>query len=294
MHDRATWDHKVITPKFANAQDIVNTVSTILSQANRSDDDVSTTYDADTSVTLDARSNSVIVSGSENDVSRLAALVKSLDVSVPLVYLECLVMTVTSSDLNRSGIESLNLKMTPFGENISFSGFSSSGVISPDSLSVVLEASRTRSDVNIEQTPSLVVRHNHTGRISVGESRPVVSGVVDTEQASRSSVDYLEIGLDLKITPFITDSEILLQLDQSQSTISDTVVLAGESYPVLSRRTTASTFSVAPGETLVFGGLKQKTKRRVKSFFFGFIPAGSSSETINSELIVMITAKRFN
>src|SRR5262249_23486817 len=102
--------------------------------------------------------------------------------------------------------------------------------------------------------PSLLPRHKQPATIVLGQQGPLITNVrYDTFGNAINSVTYQNVGIILKVTPFITDDGLVQMIVQPQtSAIDNTVsipISAGVTAPVIAVRS-ADTVVVTPdGQT---------------------------------------------
>jgi general secretion pathway protein D len=148
---------------------------------------------------------------------------------------------------------------TLFGLASQTSGFFVRAVA--DDWSATLRAIATKGKVEVLSRPSIMARNNQEAVIVVGSEVPFItnSRVTDNGQTI-NTVTYDNIGIILRVTPFITSEgtvEMIVAPEISNLTdqtvpISDTV-----NTPVIAKRS-AETVVVTPnGKTVVIGGLME-------------------------------------
>ncbi|HVM49865.1 MAG TPA: hypothetical protein VMU04_17685 [Candidatus Acidoferrum sp.] len=172
---------------------------------------------------------------------------------------------------------------------------------------VTLHALAVAGKAKILSRPSIVARNNQPATIMVGQQVPLITGVnYDSLGNQHNSITYDDVGVILKVTPFITDTglvEMMLspqisELDPTTSVpISYTSTGAPITAPVIDIRS-ADTVVVTPdGQTVIIGGLIQTTKTESESKvpFLGDIPLLGNlfkrkvTTDDKSELIIFLT-----
>jgi general secretion pathway protein D len=258
-------------------------------------------------VVADTRSNSLVVSGTGDDLRLLKALVGQIDVVLAQVRIEVVIAEVSLSDSTSTGIEQLGLTVT--GSKLT--GFSAGGPAFSLTNGAVLAGSTTdlsatigltatprKGDTNILSNPSITTTHNKEATIFVGESRPVVTGTTTTPTggslATSSNVSQRDIGIELKVLPLIgQDGSVQLQVSQKVEDILGTVQLDGNEQPRIGRRETQSFVSARSGEIIVLGGL-QRSQQTETTTRLGGIPllgdllGGTRTEDTKTELLIFL------
>ncbi|MCX6919861.1 MAG: type II secretory pathway, component PulD [Verrucomicrobia bacterium] len=267
----------------------------------------------------DIRSNSIIVSGTKDDLRLLRDLIDKVDGLLPQVRVEVVIAEVTLTDSDTSGISSLNMtvtngKLTSIGGTfLSAAGApgSSLGGISGGQATINTSGNLTgiiglattpvKNDARILSCPAITTTHNKEATIFVGQSLPVITGVTSTANTSSttglttsSTVSMRDIGIQLKVLPLIgKDGAVQLQVSQSVEDIVDHVMVDGNSQPIIGRRTTDSFVSAMSGEIIVLGGLQRRQKIKSTSRlgpipFLSDLFGGSQSDETRTELVMFL------
>ncbi len=261
----------------------------------------------------DDRSNSVVVSGTSDDVRLVRALIDKLDIVLAQVRIEVVVAEVTLDDQHASGISALGLKID--GDKlIGFSGSTSgasaaSGTVSrggavsgPWDLAAEISINttpRTRKN-SITTVPTIVTSHGKQAKFFNGETRPVVTGTIQsaagatTGLASSSSVTQQQIGTTLTVTPFIgIDGSVQLDMVLAVEDVTGEVLVDQNKQYVIGRRETTNYVTAKSGDIKVIGGLRKNSNLK-SSTRLGPIPIlgdllGSRSRgTTTTELVFFI------
>ena len=267
----------------------------------------------------DIRSNSIIVSGTKDDLRLLRDLIEKVDGLLPQVRVEVVIAEVTLTDSDTSGISSLNMTLTN-GKLTSIGGtfLSAAGtpgtsvggiaggqatISSTGNLTGIIGLATTpaKNDARILSCPAITTTHNKEATIFVGESLPVITGVTSTANSSSttglttsSTVSMRDIGIQLKVLPLIgKDGAVQLQVSQSVEDIIDQVMVDNNSQPIIGRRTTDSFVSAMSGEIIVLGGLQRRQKIKSTSRlgpipFLSDLFGGSQSDEKRTELVMFL------
>jgi general secretion pathway protein D len=281
-------------------------------------------FSSNLTVLPDVRSNSVVVSGTNDDLRLLHDLIDKVDVVLPQVRIEVVIAEVKLSDNESNGISSLGLTVTNgklvgiggtgagFGVNganalapsttlnTSTTIPASQGQLAPgtNSLSATIGLVTTprKGDLKILSVPAITTTHNKEATLFVGESRPVITGssVAATTGQVTSTVSQRDIGITLKVLPLIgKDGAVQLQISQSVEDILGSTILDGNDQPIIGRRTTDSYVSAMSGEIVVLGGLQRtvttkSTSRLGPIPIIGDIFGSSTNLEEKQELIIFL------
>lgn len=167
---------------------------------------------------------------------------------------------------------------------------------------VTLRAIAQAGNAEVVSRPSILTRNSQPATITVGQSVPLISNVrFDTFGNAINSVTYTDVGVILRVTPFIShDSmvEMILSPELSSVSATETVpISAGVNAPVIDKRT-ADTVVVTPdGQTVIVGGLMGRTKTQADSKipFLGDIPLLGNlfkrkvKSDVKTELMIFLT-----
>ena len=240
------------------------------------------------SILPEERSNSIVVSGTVDDIRLIRELVDKIDVLLAQVRIEVVIAEVTLGDSETSGIDALGLQvfanrltgLSGSGSGTTVGGNDADGnpagfaqLAGAGSLAGIISLRTTprKTRANILSMPNIVTTHNRKATIFVGEQRPVISSyLADTASADtavgtgyRSTVTSKDIGIDLEVTPLIgDDGSVQLEIKQEVNDVTGSITLDGNEQPVIGRRQTESFVSVQSGEIIVLGGLQRNARTK--------------------------------
>ena len=223
------------------------------------------------------RSNSIVASGTVDDIRLIRDLVAKIDVLLAQVRIEVVIAEVTLDDAATDGISALGLTVA---ENrlVGFSG-TAAGITS---LSATIDAAThkyngtigfgttpRKTNTNILSVPNILTTHNKSGKIFVGEERPVITSYVNSGTTAttttgvggyNSQVSYKDIGITLTVKPLIgSDGSVQLDIQQEVKDVLGDITIDGNSQPRIGSRTTDSFVSTRSGEIIVLGGLQRRS-----------------------------------
>lgn len=125
-----------------------------------------------------------------------------------------------------------------------------------------LYALAQKGDVNILSRPSILARNNQEAVIVVGQSIPLITSSQITEAGQTiNTVQYQDVGIILRVTPFITSSRTVEMIvsPEISSLSSQTVPISSTVNAPVINKTSAETVVVTPdATTVVIGGMMQK------------------------------------
>jgi general secretion pathway protein D len=118
--------------------------------------------------------------------------------------------------------------------------------------------------------PSILARDRQPATIQVGQRVPLITGVNFTTFGNQvNTVTYTDIGIILRVTPYITPDGMVQMIIAPETSALDTTttvpISAGVNAPVINRRA-ADTVAITPdGQTVVIGGLMASDKAQTES-----------------------------
>ncbi|MBL8533701.1 MAG: type II secretion system secretin GspD [Betaproteobacteria bacterium] len=245
-----------------------------------------------TTVVSDNASNSLIITGTENAYRTLRGVIDRLDVRRAQVFIECLIVEVSSDQAAEFGIQWLGgldrisgtgaalAGGTNFGnatQNI-VSGARNLGALGPGlnigivkgqvtvpglgavtNLSALARALESNSKANILSTPNILTLDNEEAKIVVGQNVPFITGQFLNQASAGTTVNPFQtierrdVGLTLKVKPQISEGgTVRLTLYQEVSSVQDTTSAAGI---ITNKRSLDTSVVVDDGNIVVLGGL---------------------------------------
>lgn len=268
-------------------------------------------------VMADELNNSVLVWSTKSEYAKIESTLKRLDLPLTQVLIEATIVEVTLNDDLQYGLQ------WAFSDSRTNSGYTGQGQISGQDKGVlggiargftyalsnslgqvraVLNALATKSLIKVISSPSLMVLDNHTATINVGDQQPIqtsVTSFVDNINASTSTIQYKDTGVNLVVTPSVNSGNVVtMQVDQTVTDVGSTVATAG-GQPTFLQRQISSKVAVRSGETIVLGGLikDNKTNEKAGVPFLHDVPVVGNLFGTNgvkgsrTELLVVITPR---
>ncbi|RTH40007.1 secretin N-terminal domain-containing protein [Thermus scotoductus] len=248
-------------------------------------------------VVADERTNTLIVTGTQEDLALVEGLIPKLDQAVPQVNLRVRIQEVQSNFSRNLGLKWNTIAGGNVAASILDSGlsliFDSTRSLAALNIIATLEAlqrqglSRALRDVN--QT----VLNNQTARLQSGETF-LIRRVVD-DRVERVPFD---IGIIVEVTPQITaDGQILLNIKAEVSGNVQRNPVDGD-VDRFTKQVVTTTLRVRDGQTVVLGGLTSQENTQVQQGvpllmdipLIGELFKQRSQETTDRELLVVITA----
>jgi general secretion pathway protein D len=254
----------------------------------------SRTYSANSTVgdaviSIDPETRNLIVIADDETAAYIQQVVANLDAPKPQVLIKVVFLEVSRKDGSDIGIEGTYNKNGNWSGGITnlsggnLFGLANSGYapvppgaglyqVFAQDYQVTLRAIATAGKVKVLSKPSVIARNNQPATINVGQSVPLITNVrFDNFGNAINSVSYQDVGIILRVTPFITSDGFVemiispetseLEQDRSQWVPISTSEQSGTiSAPIINTRA-ADTVVVTPdGQTVIIGGMMANAK----------------------------------
>ena len=280
---------------------------------------VSTQFSTLVTVLADDRSNSIVVSGTVDDIRLIREIVEKVDVLLSQVSIQVVIAEVTLTDTDKSGITALNLTVgqnakgatgitkfdtgtgTTAGE---ITGWAiTGGVVNPLAFQAAMSNVGSKSNVKVLSANTIVTTHNKQAEFIVSQKLPIVTGsqstlaTTGTTPIATSTFQYQDIGIHVKVTPLIgDDGSIQLEIDQIVDDVVGNVQVDNNTQPIIGHREATSFVNVSDGQMIVLGGLQQSKRStdRTKLGLLYEIPilsqllGGRTHEEDRTELLLFV------
>jgi len=234
-------------------------------------------------------------------------IVADVDCQPLQVAIEAMILSVSLNDAYKFGVnfelfrDKNNVRLisgTPLGSlaniNVSEGGLKFGFLDS--TTAVFIEALETIGDTNVVAAPRLMCLNKQRAEILIGSQLGYVSTTV-TENAATQAVEFLEVGTQLRLRPFISrDGMIRLEVHPELSTGN---VRIEEGFTLPDKEVTQVTTNILcpDGETVVIGGLIREDVATSTSQIplLGSLPVvgvafrQKKEETDRREIIVLLT-----
>jgi len=272
----------------------------------------------------DERSNALLVFADKRDLVQISNIISKLDVVLPQVLIEALIMEVNIGDGHSVGVSvrqnnqklgdldvaggsingpgflnPRNITSIAEGSNGLPSGFSYFGKLN-ESFDFAVTAAANDSRINVLSRPRVVTSTAKPASIFVGETRPYITGSYFSDftgAGSRSQYAQTQIGISLNVLPIVNqEGLVVMDIQQQISQVGATVKIDNNDVPTTIDRNANAYVAVHDRDTILLGGFISTTKNKSKSGvpYLKDIPGlgvlfRSSSENVSRvELMVLI------
>jgi general secretion pathway protein D len=263
-------------------------------------------------ILADKATNSLIITAGKDDYLVLEDIIRKLDITRKMVYIEGLIMEVSTTknfnlgvqwsggkatgSFNGSNVVSYAASNPGTGDilpsidssgNVSLPTGLSLGVLgdtitigglSFQSIQAVIRAYSNDSDVHIIETPQIMTTDNEEASINVSENIPYLTRLDTTNGTNTAfsnytnNYEYKDVGVTLTITPQINQDRFV-KLKLDQN-VSKIVSTDTAGRPTTLKREAKTTVVIKDGQTIVIGGLIEESKNNAtyKVPILGSIP----------------------
>lgn len=253
-----------------------------------------------TKIIADERMNALLVFAAHEDMERIKSLVKQLDVVLPQVLIEAIIMEVTLDNSRTLGVSAAQ---NPIGNhNVYVGGFNNGQQFFPfggnggsnsfpgnftstlpgnqlsywgnfgNNFQVAVQAAESDSRVHVLSEPRIQTSHGVEADLFVGETIPYVNSTTAGAFGGTgvyNSYEQQQIGVTLKVKPLINpDGLVVMDIYQEASEpgpSSTAVDINGTSVPTINQRQASATVAVKDRDTIILGGMISTTQSKTKS-----------------------------
>ncbi len=309
----------ILPVNYASAEELADKVKTVLSKRG--------------SVSVDTRTNSLLVKDVAEKLEEARKLVARLDTQTPQVLIEARIVEVSSTYARDLGIQwggrftastaTGNATDWAFPHSISLAGdtgvgnfavnFPSAGgaggpggalaltlghVNDVLTLDLRLSAIETSGHGRVISSPRVTTLDNKTAEISQGIEIPFTTAT--EEKIETQSIEYK---LRLNVTPHVTsDGSIIMKIQVTKDAPSAAFVAVDSRTPAKETRSATTEVLVKDGETAVIGGIITDTQSNTESGIpllsripvLGWLFKKKDKRVDKTELIIFITPKIVN
>jgi type IV pilus assembly protein PilQ len=296
---------EIVRINYADIQEVAQSLGTLKTERGK--------------VTLDVRTNTLILTDIQGRVGDMAKLVRVLDVQTPQVMIEARIVEVNKNVSQQLGIQwgtTANVfngnttVASPTGANSPFlvdllpggsaltagatSGFALGlgGLADGLNLDVQLTALEKKGDLRILSSPKVTTLDNKEARIKSGRSIPFQT----TSANEGTKIEFIDAELSLTVTPHITSNDdVYMVIDATKNAANTAVLVAG--FPEITTKEAHTEVLVQNGDTTVLGGIYESEVKRNKESvplfskipFLGALFRNLDEDDQVDELLIFIT-----
>ena len=306
---------RVYRPNYATAAEIQALVTPLLTNDIGS---ISISSAAEVGIPPDSSSTggdnfagleTIVIRDYESVLNEVDAVVREVDQQPLQVAIEAMILSVRLNDTNNLGV---NFEALLDNDKIRLiSGSPPASLASIDvndgglkfgfmdsNLNLFIEALETIGDANVIASPRLTCLNKQKAQILIGAQRGYVSTTV-TETSTTQSVEFLEVGTQLRIRPFISsDGMIRMEVHPELST-GEVQLRGGFTLPEKEVTEVTTNIMCQDGRTIIIGGLIREELSTTGSQIplLGSLPylgaafRQTTEEVERREIIILITPR---
>ena len=266
-------------------------------------------------VTVDERTNSLLVNETREKLDEIRRVINRLDIPVRQVLIESRIV-VANREFSRnlgvssSGTDNAAFESSTDGNYLANTGYTinlpvtnPAGTISTSiigdtfNLDLALSALESENRGEIISAPRVITANAKEAKIEQGVEIPYL----EAASSGAATVEFKEAVLGLTVTPQITpDERVIMDLYVTQDTQGDTInVQGGGSVPSINTRSLTTQVLVDNGETVVLGGIYEQENRDVSDRvpilseipLLGVLFRGTQRQRDKRELLLFVTPK---
>lgn len=247
-------------------------------------------------LTIDGRTNSLIVRDVPSNVAKIKDFVQRLDRPVPAVLIEARIVEINKEDARALGVVWGGAFTPRTGQNApivdvrggagprtagaaggtppstaanfaapvaaAFSGnlfgLTLGWIASNLALDISLQAMEGEGRVRVIASPSLMTLDNEPATIASGSQEPVIS-LTSVQGATQASVEFKDVTTRLQVIPRVAldDRKIVLTVAVRRSTTVRRIEAGSLNAPVIGTRSTVTQVQIPDGGTIVISGLRE-------------------------------------
>jgi general secretion pathway protein D len=229
----------------------------------------------------------LVIAEDKTKMALVRKFIDELDKLVPMVMIEAIIMDIALDDNLSFGVSMSRDKQgmgkddfgTAFGSmhggdsfvdkaaSIGSAGGLNYWAFMGTKWEVALKALKSDTRVNILSHPRIQTVHAEEASIFIGETHPyIASSTVDVNGGSRSNYQQKEIGIDLRVLPFVNpDGLVVMDIQQSIGDIISNKQIDGNDVPITTDRSANAKIYVRDGDSVVLGGFIKTKKTESKS-----------------------------
>ena len=244
-------------------------------------------------IQADATTNTLIITAPESVYRNLRAVIDQLDVRRAQVYIESLIVEVTSDKASEFGVQWLGAtgdsgsayrvgglqSFTTGGTNNTITAVATGkGSVLPSNglsigvfkqvagqlgLGALAHSLESDGNANILSTPNMITLDNELATIQVGQNVPIITGQFTTTSGTNSNpfqtIDRKEVGLTLKVRPQISEGGTIKMAIYHETSSVDKSTLTAPAGITLNKRVIENNVIADDGQIIVLGGLIEDT-----------------------------------
>ena len=234
-------------------------------------------------VVADKASNSLFIYATPDEFAEIRKLLARMDFRPPAVAIDMAIAEVDLTENMKYGVEWYLKKTgswladvtTKLGVNAAATTGMIAAAISPNNTYATLQLIGNETSFSLLSSPKIVVKNGATAKINVGREQPVIKSKTQNNAAAGANTtiepEFKKIGLELEVTPFITQAnEVRMIIKLKDTSIVGYELLGSDRYPVLANRELSTDLVTGDGTTVFLGGIRKQETTDLSEKLPGF------------------------
>jgi type IV pilus assembly protein PilQ len=267
-------------------------ISELVRMENRTIENVKTAIPKDLMVDLDINEflelNGLVISGPQRKVTELKTFLQAIDVVVPMVQIDVMIITSDRSHTIKSGIKAgvkdvptttsgtvfptMDVNLGSQTINAILDGINGFGVVNlgnvTENFYLSLQLLESNGSIDVESTPKITTLSGHEAKVSIGQTTyyqeqqvDVQNSVVNSGVLTSKTWKSIDANLTVKIKPFVSaDGNVTMSVTVTNDDFDGSKV-DPTAPPNATKQTFESVIRVQNGEVVLLGGLDKKQNK---------------------------------
>jgi general secretion pathway protein D len=285
---------ETVTLKFLEAKNLKSAIAGLSSGAG--------------SISIDAKSNSLIICDIKENLGKILAQVRKADRTPEQIMVEVVILDVQLGDDTEIGVDWTRFfdpeRDQAYTQALRPTTFTTGGLLTLTKNNIIgtVRALQQIRNVEILASPRILVASGEEALIQTIEEIPYVelsqTSGGGAEAYAIASTAFKEAGITLKVKATVTDEQkILMTIEPEQSINTGQAGVGDTTVPIVDKRKAKTTLIMEDGQVFIMGGLRKKEIRVTKNQIpllgdiplVGFLFSYDKRDVKNSELIVLIS-----
>ncbi|MEZ9831818.1 secretin N-terminal domain-containing protein, partial [Vibrio cyclitrophicus] len=207
--------------------------------------------------------NSIIVTGSPDQITKIDALIAGIDRPQKQVFIEAIITETLIDDSEEFGV---NLELA-----LDNAGFITQPIAidkAVDNLlfydsgdfSALVKAVQSSEDTELLSRPNMLIMDREKGYITVGQNVPFLTSSEVTDGGNTiQRIERQDVGVSLEVVPHVLDDDVVLIINQESSSVTNSAIA---SDIITNKRTLQTVVKVRDRQTIALGGLISSEERK--------------------------------
>ncbi|MEZ9171307.1 secretin N-terminal domain-containing protein [Vibrio cyclitrophicus] len=207
--------------------------------------------------------NSIIVTGSPDQITKIDALIVGIDRPQKQVFIEAIITETLIDDSEEFGV---NLELA-----LDNAGFITQPIAidkAVDNLlfydsgdfSALVKAVQSSEDTELLSRPNMLIMDREKGYITVGQNVPFLTSSEVTDGGNTiQRIERQDVGVSLEVVPHVLGDDVVLIINQESSSVTNSAIA---SDIITNKRTLQTVVKVRDRQTIALGGLISSEERK--------------------------------